>query len=469
MENKLKDKTTKAAFSKAVDLALKRIKKDPVEGMKDITNIMDKYIMPKSSKENSAKHALERIKKEFNNPSSKWSSFAEDIVNEIDDNVLKSFIMTVAYNAVYKGNSQRNELQRKYDCNIPWAILLDPTSACNLACKGCWAAEYGHKNNLTYEEMRDIVQQANEIGCYFFLMTGGEPLVRKDDIIKLANEFNDSAFHLYTNRTLIDEEFCKEVAKAGNISFALSVEGSEESTDFRRGDGVYNKVLNAMDLLKRYKLLYGVSVCYTSKNYKQITSDEFISKMTDHGCKLAWFFHYMPVGNDADPSLLPTPEQRQYVCDRIRYIRSAASPHKIYAIDFQNDGEFINGCIAGGRNYLHINSLGDVEPCAFIHYSDSNIREKTLLEALQSPLFMAYHDNQPFNDNMFKPCPMLENAGKLTKLVEESNAKSTDFISPEDPKDLEAKCSPYAKNWNKTADEIWEKRQKEKKSNLVEN
>lgn len=468
MENKLKDKTTKAAFSKAIDLALKRIKKDPVEGMKDITNIMDKYIMPKSSEENSAKHALERIRKEFDNPSSKWSSFAEDIVNEIDDNVLKRFIMTVAYNAVYKGNAQRNELQRKYNCNIPWAILFDPTSACNLACKGCWAAEYGHQNSLSYEEMEDIIRQGNEIGCYFFLMTGGEPLVRKDDIIKLANEFNESAFHIYTNGTLIDEDFCKEVAKVGNISFALSVEGSEESTDFRRGDGVYNRVLNAMDLLRKYKLLYGVSVCYTSKNYTQVTSDEFIGKMTDHGCKLAWFFHYMPVGNDADPSLLPTPEQRQYVCDRIRYIRSADSPHKIYAIDFQNDAEFINGCIAGGRNYLHINSLGDMEPCAFIHYSDSNIREKTLLEGLQSPLFMGYHDNQPFNDNMFKPCPMLENAGKLTKLVEESNAKSTDFISPEDPKDLEAKCKPYAKNWNKTANDIWEKRQEEKKSNLVE-
>lgn len=198
METKLKDKTTKVAFSKAIDLALKHVKKDPVEGMKDITKIMDKYIMPKSSEENSAKHALERIRAEFANPSSKWASFAEEIVDEVDDHVLKQFIMTVAYNAVYKGNAKRNELQRQYNCNIPWAILFDPTSACNLECKGCWAAEYGHKNNLSYEEMEDIVRQANEIGCYFFLLTGGEPMVRKDDIIKLANEFNESEFFLFT-------------------------------------------------------------------------------------------------------------------------------------------------------------------------------------------------------------------------------------------------------------------------------
>ena len=463
MEETLKDKTTKLAFSKSIDIALKKIKKDPVKGMEDITTIMDKYIMPKDAKENSAKHAIDRIRGEFSNPSSKWASFAEDIVNDIDDNVLKQFIMTVAYNAVYKGNAKRNQLQKEYNCNIPWTILFDPTSACNLTCTGCWAAEYGHKNNLSYEEMQSIIRQANDMGCYFFLLTGGEPLVRKKDIIKLANEFNDSAFHIFTNGTLIDDQFCEEVAKAGNISFALSVEGTEESTDFRRGDGVYNKVISAMDTLKKHKLLYGVSVCYTSKNYLQVTSDEFIANMINHGCKLAWFFHYMPVGNDADVSLLPSPDQRKYVLKRIREIRSGSSPHKMYAIDFQNDGEFINGCIAGGKNYLHINSQGDMEPCVFIHYSDSNIRDNTILEALQAPLFMAYHDNQPFNDNMFKPCPMLENAGKLTKMVNETHAHSTDLISPEDPKDLEGKCAPYAKEWNKTADDMWEIRKEERK------
>ena len=75
-------------------------------------------------------------------------------------------------------------------------------------------------------------------------------------------------------------------------------------------------------------------------------------------------------------------------------------------MDFWNDGEYVGGCIAGGRCYCHINANGDIEPCAFIHYSDSNIREKTLLEAYQSPLFMGYHDNQPWNDNMLRPCPI---------------------------------------------------------------
>ena len=141
--------------------------------------------------------------------------------------------------------------------------------------------------------------------------------------------------------------------------------------------------------------------------------------LVECGAKFAWFFHYMPVGNDSAVELLPSPDQREKMYNRICEYRSTKP---IFTIDFQNDAKFVNGCIAGGRNYLHINANGDIEPCAFIHYSDSNIREKTLLEAYQSPLFMAYHDGQPFNDNMFQPCPMLENPECLRSMVKKSGA-----------------------------------------------
>ncbi|MGI5949498.1 radical SAM protein [Peptoniphilus sp.] len=455
MNISIKDRATRAAFSKAVDIAINRIKKDPQKGMQDVVNIFDNYLMPKSSEMNSGKNAIERMRKEIADPNSKWVSFAEDIVNEIDENIIKTFVINAGYNAAYKGNNLRCQLQKEYDCNIPWTILFDPTSACNLKCKGCWAAEYGHKNNLTYEEMASIVEQGNELGTYFFILTGGEPLVRKKDILRLAEEFNDSEFHIFTNGTLIDEEFCKEVRRLGNLSFALSIEGTEESTDFRRGDGVYKQVMDAMNLMKENKLLYAVSICYTGQNYKYVTDDDFIELLTDHGCKLAWYFHYMPVGADADVSLLPTPEQREHVYHKVREIRSGEYPQNIFTIDFQNDGEFINGCIAGGKNYFHINSLGDMEPCVFIHYSDSNIREKTIKECLTSPLFMGFHQNQPFNKNLLKPCPMLENPGRLTKIVNDSGAKNTDLIASESAEELQAKTTPYAMAWNETANKLW--------------
>ena len=145
--------------------------------------------------------------------------------------------------------------------------------------------------------------------------------------------------------------------------------------------------------------------------------------------------------------------------DRVRYCRRTKP---LFAIDFQNDGEYVGGCVAGGRRYLHINANGDIDPCVFIHYSDSNIREKTLLEALQSPMMMAYHDGQPFNDNMYRPCPMLENPQKLREMVEKSGAHSTDLQSPESAEHLCAKCDRYAENWKPVAEEMWKEDQERK-------
>ena len=133
-------------------------------------------------------------------------------------------------------------------------------------------------------------------------------------------------------------------------------------------------------------------------------------------------------------------------------------------MDFQNDGEFVGGCIAGGRNYFHINANGDAEPCVFIHYSDANIRTHSLLEILKSPLFMAYHDGQPFNENHLRPCPMLENPQYLQQMVAKTGARSTDMQSPESAEHLCAKCKDYAEKWQPYADEIWSEKEHKKPS-----
>ena len=143
---------------------------------------------------------------------------------------------------------------------------------------------------------------------------------------------------------------------------------------------------------KKYGILFGTSICYTRHNVEAVTSDEFLKMIADKGARFGFYFHYMPVGNNAAPELMPTMEQRKYMIERIRYVRSSKSDIEFYPMDFQNDGEFVGGCIAGGRNYFHINSAGDAEPCVFIHYSNTNIHDNSILEVLQSPLFMAYHD-----------------------------------------------------------------------------
>mgnify|MGYP002509484607 CR=1 FL=1 len=398
----------------------------------------------------------------INDPDNNMHQLIMNVFREVDNEVIKAVFENFFLNANIIGWPKQEELRAKYNCNIPWAILLDPTSACNLHCTGCWAAEYGSKLNLTLEEIDSIIQQGKELGVYMYIYTGGEPLVRKKDIITLCEKHSDCQFLAFTNATLIDEAFADDMLRVKNFIPAISLEGFESATDARRGQGVYQKVVQAMSILRRKRLPFGISACYTSQNLDSISSDAFIDQLVRWGARFIWYFHYMPVGNDAVPALLPSPRQRETMYYRIREIRSTKP---IFAMDFQNDGEYVGGCIAGGRRYLHINANGDVDPCVFIHYSDSNIREKSLLDCLRSPIFMAYHDGQPFNGNHLRPCPMLENPEKLREMVHRTGAHSTDLQSPESVDHLCDKCASYAQCWEPEAERLWEGSEAGKKAN----
>lgn len=398
------------------------------------------------------------IRAAIEDPANAYYPYVRHIINDIDPDVMKTMAANFFINANLVSEPIQERLRNQYNCNIPWAILIDPTTACNLHCVGCWAAEYGSRMSLTYEELDDIICQGKKLGIYFYLFTGGEPLVRKKDIIRLCEKHDDCMFTAFTNGTLIDEAFADEMLRVRNFAPAISLEGFGEATDSRRGEGVYEKVQHAMDILHERRLFYGISCCYTSVNYDSITSEAYYDMLIEKGAYFVWYFHYMPVGNDASPELLPTPEQRAEVYQRIRDYRSRKP---MFCMDFQNDAEFVDGCIAGGRRYFHINANGDAEPCAFIHYADSNIREKSLLDILRSPLFMAYHDGQPFNENMLQPCPMLENPEKLREIVAKSGADSTDMQSPETADHLCGKCDGYAASWAPKAEELWKASRKQ--------
>ena len=386
------------------------------------------------------------------NPENTWHQYIMGLWRDIDNEVLKTVFHNFILNASLFGYLKQEAKAKELGCNIPWALLIDPTSACNLHCTGCWAAEYGNKLNMSYETLDSIIRQGKELETYFYLYSGGEPLVRKADIIRLCEEHPDCQFAAFTNGTLIDEAFADEMLRVKNFIPAISVEGFEEDTDFRRGAGTFKKVEQAMAILKAKRLPFGVSCCYTNRNVDMIGSEEYFDQMIEWGAKFCWFFTYMPVGKEAVPELMATDEQRAFMYHQIRKFRETKP---LFTLDFWNDGEYAEGCIAGGRRYLHINANGDMEPCAFIHYSDSNIREKTLLEALQSPLFMAYHDGQPFNENHLRPCPLLDNPDALVGMVESSGAHSTDLQNPEDVHELSAKCRNAAEAWEHTADELW--------------
>ena len=446
----LKEKAQRAAASAVLEQSIKYIKKNPQDNLVKLVDSVQRFAGTVFPAKN-----FDKIREGAADPDNVYSQLLLRAINDLDPNVLSNMGLALGL-GVAAGTKKVRENREKYHCNIPFITLIDPTSACNLNCKGCWSAEYGHKLRLTYEEMESIVEQGRELGTHLYMFTGGEPLICKKEILKLCETFPQCAFLAYTNATLVDQAFCDELKRVGNLALAISIEGDEESNDFRRGDGAYKTSIEAMELLKKNGCMFGISVCYTSKNIYSVTSDEFLDDMIEKGIMFGLYFNYMPLGKGAIPELIPNAEQRKYMYKRVRELRNSKTGKSMFIMDFQGDGEYVGGCIAGGRNYFHINSAGDIEPCVFIHFSDSNIRTHTLLEALQNPLFMSFYKNQPFNDNHMRPCPMLENPDYLCKIVRETGAKSTDLVDQESAEELCAKCRKFAEEWAPVAKEVWE-------------
>ena len=385
--------------------------KDPDEAIAKVLEWVDRY----DEKEGTVAKQRKLIHEVLGDKDSNWYKLVRSFWTDIDPEVRKKTFENFIINATILGGRRKAEAKKKYGCNIPWTILIDPTSACNLHCIGCWAAEYGHQFNLSLEDIDSIVRQGKE---------------------------------------LIDDKFAEDMLRVKNFVPAISVEGFEEATDSRRGQGTYKQVERAMRILREHKLPFGVSCCYTHENYKVIGSEEYFDWMIDQGAKFAWFFTYMPIGVGSPTSLMVKADERAYMYDKIRAYRKTKP---IFTMDFWNDGEYVSGCIAGGRYYFHVNANGDAEPCAFIHYSDTNLKDHSLIEALQGPLFSEYAKHQPFSPNYLRPCPLLDNKGALADMVHSADAESTDLSAKEDVDDLTAKCCEAADNWKGVADAIWQK------------
>jgi MoaA/NifB/PqqE/SkfB family radical SAM enzyme len=332
----------------------------------------------------------------------------------------------------------------RFGCGIPRDILIDPTNACNLSCIGCWAHDYDTKSSLSYDKLDSLFTEAEKLGAMDILYTGGEPMLRKDDLIRLAARHRKLFFGIFTNGTLIDAEFVSQLKALGNMTVFISIEGFEDDTDFRRGTGTYERVMSAMDLLKNEGIAFGFSLCYHSRNYNTVSSTEFLNFLAEKGAWFGWAFGYRPVGQDADMSLCLNAQQRDFVR---KALTAYSEKTGITVIDLFNSGHKAYGCVAAGSGYIHITANGDVEPCAFCHYSDANINDMSLRQTLQSPFFRKFRRMQPFSDNPLQPCPMVDVPEAIVELTESTGAKSTHLRNPETARQFAEKITPFAREW----------------------
>jgi MoaA/NifB/PqqE/SkfB family radical SAM enzyme len=367
----------------------------------------------------------------------------------------RKLIGNLVYNWAVVGARRRTALQAD-GLWVPSFLVLSPTMRCNLKCTGCYSGLYSKRGELSEDEIRRILDQCRSIGAYFVVVSGGEPYLQKEMWLRIFRQYADMFFLTYTNGTLLDDATVATLARLGNVAPGISVEGYRDSTDGRRGEGVYDKVLAAAERLRRAGVLYGVSVTYTRSNADEVTSEEFVSYWIDRGAIFAWYFMFMPVGKDPVLELVPTPEQRLACGQRIAELRRR---HPLFLADFWNDGPASAGCLAA-RTYLHVLNSGQIEPCVFAHFGLDNIREKTLVEAVNSPFFKAIRREFPYNENgnLRRPCMIVDNPGVLRKVVAEhlvpaGHQHSEDILK--DPAVVEW-VDRYAARFQELTDPIWE-------------
>ncbi len=303
--------------------------------------------------------------------------------------------------------------------HIPPFLIASITSKCNLHCAGCYSrcnhatTDAEPVSQLTAEEWKGVFREADDLGISFILLAGGEPMIRRD-VIEAAGKHPNILFPVFTNGTFMDEKYFRLFEKCRNLVPIMSIEGEKEITDARRGKGVYDRLISNMDELSRRGLIFGASVTVTTQNIREVASDTFLKKLSDRGCKAVIFVEFVPVTDDSR-ELAPGDGEREFLSQEIERLRKE-HPEMVY-ISFPGDEKSSGGCVAAGRGFFHINSHGGAEPCPFSPYSDINVRDTSLREALRSPLFRALQSGGLLDDSHTGGCVLYEKRAQVEALL----------------------------------------------------
>ncbi len=317
-----------------------------------------------------------------------------------------------------KATKRRLELEKE-GLHVPSFLIASITSACNLHCAGCYSrcneatVDTEPVRQLSSEEWTDIFREAESLGISFIMLAGGEPMLRRD-VIEAAGRMQDILFPFFTNGTFMGDTTFAMLDKCRNLIPVLSIEGDREITDTRRGKGVYDKLIAAMDRLHERNLLFGASITVTMENIRQVTSPEFMEQLVSRGCKLVIYIEFVPVTEEA-AHLAPADAERAYLLDAIQNLRETFP--ELVALAFPGDEKADEGCMAAGRGFFHINSHGGAEPCPFSPYSDVNVRDLGVRGALKSPLFLALRERGVLDNDHVGGCVLYEQRDVVEQIL----------------------------------------------------
>ena len=331
----------------------------------------------------------------------------------------KESLFMARFAAASRMASERRAENEREGLHVPSYLIASITSSCNLHCAGCYSRanhatqDCAPQRQLSTEQWESIFTQAEELGVSFILLAGGEPLLRYD-VIEAAGKKPNILFPIFTNGTFLSEQYFRLLDRCRNLIPVISIEGDQAITDARRGKGVYGKIVENMERLQKRGLLFGCSITVTTENLDKVLSDAFVTSLASRGCKAVFYIEFVPVTEEAK-HLAPGDAERERI--RIGIDRLRAAVPEIVFVSFPGDEKSSGGCLAAGRGFFHINSHGGAEPCPFSPYSDINVAETSLREAMNSGLFLALRENGHLLEEHVGGCVLYEKRALVEDLL----------------------------------------------------
>lgn len=355
------------------------------------------------------------------------SKIVTDAVKATLRNPKESAFMARFAAASRKASKTRLKLEQE-GLHVPGFLIASITSSCNLHCAGCYSrcsnatVDTAPTEQLTRDEWLRIFREAADLGISFILLAGGEPLLRFD-VIEAAGSLPNIIFPIFTNGTFIDDRCFKLLDKCRNLVPVLSIEGGREITDARRGPGIYDLTLGNMKRFRDKGLIFGASITVTTENIKEVTSEAFVRGLAEQGCRLAIFIEFVPVTEEAS-HLAPGGDERAYMAEAVNALRTKYDDMMLLL--FPGDELALGGCMAAGREFFHINSHGGAEPCPFSPYSDSNVKDTSLRDAMNSGLFDALRKEHVLEEEHVGGCVLFTQRARVEQIMADLAASRKD-------------------------------------------
>ena len=316
----------------------------------------------------------------------------------------KESLFMARFAAASRKASERRARNEKDGLHVPSYLIASITSSCNLHCAGCYSranhatVDCEPQRQLTTEQWESIFRQAEELGVSFILLAG--------------------LFPIFTNGTFLGQRYFQLLDRCRNLIPVISIEGDQILTDSRRGEGIYEKIMKNMEQLQKQRLLFGCSITVTTENLKEVLSDRFVKSLSERGCKAVFYIEFVPVTDEAK-HLAPYDAEREIIRTEIDRLRTD-HPEMVF-VSFPGDEKSSGGCLAAGRGFFHINSHGGAEPCPFSPYSDINVAETSLRDAMNSSLFLSLRDNGHLLEDHAGGCVLYEKRALVEELLNQIN------------------------------------------------